>query len=199
MPRSANSRSSQRSSSRGSKSQARERRLDRLGRALQRLHRLVQRLARSARSASGACGMRRCSRRAIADSTGRIAASPDRLCCASRMSAATFSPCIMRWRRSASASSSPGCDVELVSSSLAWRAKSAAASRRGDARALGGQLGLDVAQRGEGARASPRPAPRGRHRRRPARDGSRRRAARARRAGRGSRPGRRRARAASAR
>ncbi len=71
--------------------------------------------------------------------------------------------------------------------------------RGGDARALGGQFGLDFAQRRESGARRLRQRLDVRHRRRPARDASRRPAARARRAGRESPPGRRRRREASAR
>ena len=66
------------------------------------------------------------------------------------MSAATFSPCIMRARRSASASSSPGFDVELRQFLAGVAREVGLGLRGGDARALGGQFGLDFAQRREG-------------------------------------------------
>ena len=74
---------------------------------------------------AGAWAPRRSSLRTAAESTGTGEALPATASKASLRSCATFSDCIMTTRRSASVSSSPACGVSFVSSSTAWRRKSA--------------------------------------------------------------------------
>jgi hypothetical protein len=97
----------------------------------------------------------RLSRRIRPASTGPGAIGPLRISSASRTSSAAFSSCIRRWRRSARISSSPSSARELAEFVDGVAGVVLARGSLGDQRALPGDGGIGLDQRGVGIAQPP--------------------------------------------